>query len=100
MIVQIQLFGKLGANLGTKTEIEISKEKPTIKDLIEVLINQDPSLKPLLLKHNRLHQATILLINGHIVDRSENILDTIIGTDDKLLVDRIGFLEIVGGGLG
>ena len=98
MIVQIQLFGKLGATLGVETEIEILKEKPTIKDLIEVLINLDPSLEKLLLKHNRLHQATILLINGHMVDRSENILDKIIKTDDKLMVDRIGFLEIVGGG--
>ena len=98
MIVQIQLFGKLGATLGVETEIEILKEKPTIKDLIEVLINLDPSLENLLLKNNRLHQATILLINGHMVDRSKNILDTIINTDDKLMVDRIGFLEIVGGG--
>ncbi|MHA2054553.1 MAG: hypothetical protein ACW99F_13235 [Candidatus Hodarchaeales archaeon] len=62
------------------------------------MINQDPSLKPLLLKKNRLHQATILLINGHIIDRSENVLDTVLDTNDKLIVDRLGFLEIVGGG--
>ncbi|MHA1942325.1 MAG: MoaD/ThiS family protein [Candidatus Kariarchaeaceae archaeon] len=94
----VQLFGKLGANLGAKTEIEILKDKATIRDVIEILINQDPSLKPLLLKKNRLHQATILLINGHIIDRSENVLDTVLDTNDKLIVDRLGFLEIVGGG--
>jgi hypothetical protein len=98
MNVPVQLFGKLGANLGTKTEIEIFKDKPTIRDVIEILINQDPSLKPLLLKKNRLHQATILLINGHIIDRSENVLDTVLDISDKLIVDRLGFLEIVGGG--
>ncbi|MHA2346325.1 MAG: hypothetical protein ACXACP_06370, partial [Candidatus Hodarchaeales archaeon] len=87
-----------GANLGAKTEIEILKDKATIRDVIEILINQDPSLKPLLLKKNRLHQATILLINGHIIDRSENVLDTVLDISDKLIVDRLGFLEIVGGG--
>lgn len=63
-----------------------------------MLIQGDPSLEPLLLNQGRLHQATILLVNGHVVDRSTTGLNTLLTDQDQVTVDRIGFLEIVGGG--
>ncbi|MHA2153993.1 MAG: hypothetical protein ACXABU_01540 [Candidatus Hodarchaeales archaeon] len=98
MKIFVQLFGKLGANLGSEIELEILDENPTIRDIVYMLIQKDPDLKTLILDHDRLHQATILLINGHVVNQTKTGLDMILNTKDQLRVDRIGFLEIVGGG--
>ena len=98
MKIKVQLYGRLCANLGSIVELEIPNSKPTLNDVISQLIKNDPSLERYLLNQGRLHQATILLLNGHIVDRSKRGLDTILTTQDQVTVDRIGFLEIVGGG--
>ena len=98
MKVKVQLYGRLCANLGPNIELEILKQNPTINDVISILIQKDPSLESLLLKNNKLHQATILLINGHVVDRTTTGLNTHLDDQDQVTVDRIGFLEIVGGG--
>ncbi|MHA1994737.1 MAG: hypothetical protein ACW97Z_09365 [Candidatus Hodarchaeales archaeon] len=98
MKIFVQLFGKLGANLGSEIELEILDENPTIRDIVYMLIQKDPDLKTLILDHDRLHQATILLVNGHVVNQTKTGLDMILNTKDQLRVDRIGFLEIVGGG--
>ncbi len=98
MKIHVQLFGKLGANLGSEIELEILDKEPTIQDVVNTLIQKDPDLKLLLLNHEKLHQATILLVNGHVVNRSTTGLDTILNSKDHVRVDRIGFLEIVGGG--
>ena len=98
MKVKVQLYGRLSTNLGSNIELEILKQNPTINDVISLLIQKDPSLKNLLLKNNKLHQATILLINGHVVDRTTTGLDMHLNDQDQVTVDRIGFLEIVGGG--
>ncbi|PWI48199.1 hypothetical protein CEE45_07780 [Candidatus Heimdallarchaeota archaeon B3_Heim] len=98
MKIHVQLFGKLGVNLGSEIELEILDKEPTIRDVVNTLIQKDPDLKSLLLDHKKLHQATILLVNGHVVNRSTTRLDTILTSKDRVRVDRIGFLEIVGGG--
>lgn len=98
MKIKVQLYGRLSANLGSNVELEINNPNPTINDVISMLIQGDPSLEPLLLNQGRLHQATILLVNGHVVDRSTTGLNTLLTDQDQVTVDRIGFLEIVGGG--
>ena len=98
MKIQVQLFGKLGSNLGQEVELQLLNKKPSIRDVIGLLVIQDPSLKPLILKNNDLNQGTILLINGHGIDRSKTGLDTKLVSQDRITVDRIGFLEIIGGG--
>ncbi len=97
--LQIQLFGRLGVNLGSKVDLEFQKS-PTIREVIQSLIKKDPTLKSLLIRNNDLNRGTILLLNGHIIDRSETSLglDTKLTPKDRLTVDRLGFLEIVGGG--
>ena len=98
MKIRIQLFGKLGVNIGSEVELELLNEKPSIRDVISLLIKKDPSLKVVLLKHDEISQGTILLINGHGVNRSTTGLDTLLISQDRITIDRIGFLEIVGGG--
>jgi molybdopterin converting factor small subunit len=98
MKIKIQLYGRLCANLGSTVELEINNPKPTLNDVISQLIKNDPSLEQYLLNQGKLHQATILLVNGHVVDRSKTGLDTILTSKDQVKIDRIGFLEIVGGG--
>ena len=98
MIISVQLFGKLGANLGSEIELEILDENPTIRNVVKRLIQKDPELKTLILDKDRLHQATILLVNGHIVNQTSTGLDMTLNSKDQVRVDRIGFLEIVGGG--
>ncbi|MHA1946370.1 MAG: MoaD/ThiS family protein [Candidatus Hodarchaeales archaeon] len=98
MKIRVQLFGKLGVNLGSEVELELLNENPTIRDVISLLIEKDPSLNLVLLKHDEISQGTILLINGHGVNRSTTGLDTLLVSKDRITIDRIGFLEIVGGG--
>ena len=98
MKIHVQLFGKLGVNLGSDVELELPNENPSIRDLVSLLIKKDPSLNSLLLKHDKISQGTILLINGHGVNRSTTGLDTTLVSQDYITIDRIGFLEIVGGG--
>ncbi len=98
MKIHVQLFGKLGVNLGSEVELELLIENPSIRDFISLLIKKDPSLNSLLLKHDKLSPGTILLINGHGVNRSTTGLDTPLISQDRITIDRIGFLEIVGGG--
>ena len=98
MKIRIQLFGKLGVNLGSEVELELLNENPSIRDVISLLIKKDPSLKVVLLKHDEISKGTILLINGHGVNRSTTGLDTLLISQDRITIDRIGFLEIVGGG--
>jgi hypothetical protein len=97
--LQIQLFGRLGVNLGQKLDLEF-KNSPTIREVIQSLIEKDPTLKHLLIRNNDLSQGTILLLNGHVIDRSRTGLglNTKLTPKDQLTVDRLGFLEIVGGG--
>ncbi len=97
MKLQVRLFGRLGANLGSNVEFEFL-EVPTIRKVIHALVQKDPSLESLLLKNNKLNHGTVLLVNGHIVDRSKSVLDLRLSTKDRVTVDRLGFLEIVGGG--
>ncbi|MFX0171239.1 MAG: MoaD/ThiS family protein [Candidatus Hodarchaeota archaeon] len=97
MKLRVQLFGRLGTNLGSDIELEFSVE-PTIRNVIQILIKKDPILESMLLKNNNLSPGTILLINGHPINRSELGLDKILKTRDKITLDRLGFLEIVGGG--
>jgi sulfur carrier protein ThiS len=96
--LQIQLFGQLGANLGSNIELRFTKKEPTLREVIKILITKDPMLKPLLLRGNNLKQGTILLVNGHIVDRSEWGLDKNLNSQDSVIIDQLGFLPIVGGG--
>lgn len=96
--VRVQLFGRLGINLGSELLLDIKEKQPSIREVIEVLIQKDPSLKDILLAKNELSQGTILLLNGHAVNRAGAGLDTKLNTADKLTVDRLGFIEIVGGG--
>ena len=98
MKINVQLFGKLGAKLGAEVELEILDEKPTIRDVVNLLIQKDPNLKSLILDREQLHQATILLVNGHVVNQANTGLDMVLTAKDQVRVDRIGFLEIVGGG--
>ena len=98
MKIHVQLFGKLGVNLGSDVELELPNENPSIRDLVSLLIKKDPSLNSLLLKHDKISQGTILLINGHGVNRSTTELDTPLISQDRITIDRIGFLEIIGGG--
>lgn len=95
--LRIQLFGQLGAIIGSDIELEFP-QNPTIREVIQVLIQKDPLLELLLLKNNDLSNGTILLINGHFIDRSTSGLDTRLRTKDRVTVDRLGFLPIVGGG--
>jgi hypothetical protein len=95
--LRIQLFGRLGVNLGSNLEITFNNE-PTIRDVINELINLDPSLRDTLLKNDELSTGTILLINGHIVNRSALGLETKLNSQDQMIIDQLGFLEIVGGG--
>ncbi len=97
--IQIQLFGRLGVNLGSEIILEFSNS-PTIHEVIQSLILKYPTLESLLLKNNELSQGTILLINGHVIDRSKKNLGlkTKLNQKDQLTVDRLGFLEMVGGG--
>ena len=97
--VQIDLYGRLGINLGTKIKLDfLENTNPTIRHVIARLIEMDPILRDILLKNNNLSQGTILLINGHIMNRSELGLDTPLKEKDQITVDKLGFLEIVGGG--
>jgi len=98
MKIHVQLFGKLGVNLGSDVELELLDENPSIRDIISLLIKKDPSISSLLLKHDEISRGTILLINGHGINRSTTGLDTTLVSQDRITVDRIGFLEIVGGG--
>jgi molybdopterin converting factor small subunit len=100
MKLQIQLFGRLGGNLGSEIVLEFAEisDTPTIRDVIRILIQKDPSLEPLLLRNEDLNPGTILLVNGHVLDRSKAGLDTQLKPQDTIIVDRLGFLEIVGGG--
>jgi molybdopterin converting factor small subunit len=98
MKLRIQLFGQLGANLGSDIELRFIERKPTLREVINILIKKDPQLEPLLLRGNNLKRGTILLINGHVVDRSEWGLDTNLSTQDRVIIDQLGFLPIVGGG--
>jgi hypothetical protein len=98
MKINIQLFGKLGANLGSDVEIEVLDENPTLRNVLDILIEKDPRLRNLILDRERLHQATILLVNGHVVNQTKTGLDMVLNSEDRVRVDRIGFLEIVGGG--
>ena len=95
--LRIQLFGQLGANLGSDIELNFS-EDPTIREVIQTLIQKDPPLNALLLKNHDLSHGTILLINGHIINRSNSGLDTKLTSSDRMTVDRLGFLQVVGGG--
>ncbi|MFX0182456.1 MAG: MoaD/ThiS family protein [Candidatus Hodarchaeota archaeon] len=97
MKLRVQLFGRLGTNLGSDIELEFPVE-PTIREVIQILVKKDPILESMLLKNDNLNPGTILLINGHAINRSESGLDKILNTRDKVTLDRLGFLEIVGGG--
>ncbi len=96
--LQVQLFGQLGANLGSDLELDFVEKEPTIREVIKILIQKDPCLESLLLRGNDLRRGTILLINGHVIDRSEWGLDRKLNAQDRVTVDRLGFLPIVGGG--
>ena len=96
--LRIQLFGKLGANLGSDIELRFMEKESTLREVIKLLIKKDPHLEPLLLKGNNIKRGTILLVNGHIVDRSEWGLDKSLNTHDRITIDQLGFLPIVGGG--
>ncbi|MHA1227496.1 MAG: MoaD/ThiS family protein [Candidatus Hodarchaeales archaeon] len=97
--IQIDLYGRLGTNLGSQIRLDFQdKYKLTLRQIISKLIQLDSTLKPLLLKNNELRQGTILLINGHAIDRSTFGLDTPITEGDRITIDKLGFLEIVGGG--
>lgn len=96
--LRIQLFGQLGANLGSNIELRFTEKEPTLREVIKILITKDPHLKPLLLRGNNLKQGTILLVNGHVVDRSEWGLDKSLSSQDRVIIDQLGFLPIVGGG--
>ncbi len=96
--LRVKLFGKLGANIGSDVELRFMKEEPTLHEVIKMLIKKDPKLESLLLRGNALNRGTILLINGHAVDRSEWGLDRSFSTQDRVLIDHLGFLPIVGGG--
>jgi molybdopterin converting factor small subunit len=95
--LRIQLFGQLGANIGSDIELELP-QNPTLREVIKILIQKDPCLESLLLRGNDLRRGTILLINGHVIDRSERGLDRKLSAQDRVIVDRLGFLPIVGGG--
>ncbi len=62
--LQVQLFGKLGVNLGSDLELNFIEKEPTIRKVIKILIQKDPCLESLLLRGNDLRRGTILLING------------------------------------
>lgn len=96
--LRIQLFGQLGANLGSDIELKFLEREPTLREVIKILIKKDPRLEPLLLRGNNLKRGTILLVNGHVVDRSEWGLDKSLSTQDRVIIDQLGFLPIVGGG--
>jgi molybdopterin converting factor small subunit len=96
--LRIQLFGRLSANLGSDIELRFMEKKSTLREVIKLLIKKDPHLEPLLLKENNIKRGTILLLNGHIVDRSEWGLDKSLNTHDRVTIDQLGFLPIVGGG--
>lgn len=97
--IQINLYGRLGTNLGTNIKLDfLENTSPTIRHVITKLIEMDPILKDILLKNDKLSQGTILLINGHIMNRSELGLDTPLKEEDHITVDKLGFIEIVGGG--
>lgn len=98
MKLRIQLFGQLGANLGSDIELRIEKKELTLREVIKTLINKDPKLESLLLSGNSIKRGTILLVNGHIIDRSEWGLDKNLSTHDRIIIDQLGFLPIVGGG--
>ena len=96
--LRIQLFGQLGANLGSDIELRIEEKESTLRKVIRILINKDPELESLLLSGNNMKRGTILLVNGHIVDKSEWGLDRSLSTHDRVIIDQLGFLPIVGGG--
>jgi len=97
--IQIDLYGRLGINLGSKINLDfLENTNPTIRHVIARLIEMDPFLKDILLKNDELSQGTILLVNGHILNRSELGMDTPLEKEDHITVDKLGFLEIVGGG--
>lgn len=96
--LRVQLFGQLGANIGSDVELRFMEKEPTLREVIQMLIKKDPHLEPLLLKGNDLRRGTILLVNGHVVDRSEWGLDKSLSTQDRVTIDYLGFLPIVGGG--
>ncbi|MFX0016716.1 MAG: MoaD/ThiS family protein [Promethearchaeota archaeon] len=98
MKLRIQLFGQLGANLGSNIELRFNEKEPTLREVIEMLIKKDEKLESLLLKGNDLKHGTILLVNGHIVDRSQWGLDESLKHRDHVTIDQLGFLPIVGGG--
>ncbi len=96
--LRIQLFGQLGANLGSDIELKFIEREPTLREVLKILIKKDPQLEPLLLRGNNLKRGTILLVNGHVVDRSEWGLDKSLSAQDLVIIDQLGFLPIVGGG--
>ncbi|MHA1974648.1 MAG: MoaD/ThiS family protein [Candidatus Hodarchaeales archaeon] len=97
--IQIDLYGRLGINLGSQIILEFKdKYKLTLRQIISKLIQLDPTLKLILLNNKELRQGTILLVNGHAIDRSNFGLDTPITEGDRITIDKLGFLEIVGGG--
>ena len=95
--LRVQLFGQLGANLGPDIELRFTEKEPTLREVIKTLIKKDPQLVSLL-RGNDLKHGIILLVNGHIVDRSEWGLDKNLSTHDRIIIDQLGFLPIVGGG--
>lgn len=96
--LRVQLFGQLGANIGSDVELRFIEKEPTLCEVIQILIKKDPHLEPLLLRGNDLRRGTILLVNGHVVDRSKWGLDKSLSTQDRVTIDHLGFLPIVGGG--
>ncbi|NHJ00782.1 MAG: hypothetical protein EAX86_01515 [Candidatus Heimdallarchaeota archaeon] len=96
--VRVQLFGRLGKNLGSELLIETKNKQTSIREVIEILIQRDPGLKDFLLSNDELSRGTILLINGHALDRSKAGLNTKLNDTDRVIIDCLGFIEIVGGG--
>ncbi|MFX1286425.1 MAG: MoaD/ThiS family protein [Promethearchaeota archaeon] len=98
MKLRIKLFGKLGAHIGSDIELKFMKEDPTLREVLKMLIKKDPKLESVLLRGNTISRGTILLVNGHVVDKSEWGLDKVLSAQDRILIDHLGFLPIVGGG--
>ena len=98
MKVKIRLFGRIGKNIGSELILDLPGGTGTIGDLFLQLTDLDPALEDILWESKtEINTRILILKNGHPIVFTGS-LDTLLQDDDRVSIDSLSILEVVGGG--
>ena len=98
MKVKIRLFGRIGKNIGSELILDLPRGTGTIGELFLQLTDLDPALEDILWESKtEINTRILILKNGHPIVFTGS-LDTLLQDDDRVSIDSLSILEVVGGG--